>query len=105
MKEKKLIFEKKYENKKENYLIISIEQDKKSIDYKKVSEKISLLELKGQKIAVVMGSETFGVNSEVLKISDIIAEIPMYGYKNSLNVSVTTGIILYSFFDKQKVPL
>ncbi len=85
--------------KKENYLIISIEQDKKSLDYKKVSEKISSENFEYQKIAVVMGSETLGVNKEILKNSDIIAELPMYGFKNSLNVAVTTGIILYSFFD------
>jgi tRNA G18 (ribose-2'-O)-methylase SpoU len=47
-----------------------------------------------------MGNENFGVNEEILKISDQIAELPMNGFKNSLNVSVTTGIILYSFFDK-----
>jgi tRNA G18 (ribose-2'-O)-methylase SpoU len=86
--------------KKENYLIISIEQDNSSIDYKKISEKINSEEFKNKKIAVIMGSETLGVNKEVLKISDFIAELPMYGFKNSLNVSVTTGIILYSFFDK-----
>jgi tRNA G18 (ribose-2'-O)-methylase SpoU len=78
--------------KKQNFNIISIEQDSKSIDYKKIK-----LE---DKNAVIMGNENFGVNKNVLKISDQIAELPMFGFKNSLNVSVTTGIILYSFFDK-----
>lgn len=77
--------------KKESFNIISIEQDKKSIDYKEVTL--------SQKNAVIMGNENFGVNKEVLEISDQIAELPMSGFKNSLNVSVTTGIILYSFFD------
>lgn len=78
--------------KKDDFNIISVEQDKKSIDYKKI--KLT------EKNAVIMGNENFGVNEEVLKISDYIAEIPMNGFKNSLNVSVSTGIILYSFFDK-----
>lgn len=78
--------------KKENFNIISVEQNENSIDYKKIILK--------EKNAVIMGNENFGVNEEILKISDQIAELPMNGFKNSLNVSVTTGIILYSFFDK-----
>jgi len=83
--------------KKENFLIISVEQDKKSIDYKKINIE------KEEKIAVIMGNENTGVNPEVLNISDKIIELPMYGSKNSLNVSVTTGIILYSLFDKNYI--
>ncbi len=78
--------------KKENFNIISVEQNKNSIDYKKIILK--------ENNVVIMGNENFGVNEEVLKISDQIVELPMNGFKNSLNVSVTTGIILYSFFDK-----
>ena len=50
-----------------------------------------------------MGNENTGVNPEILKISDKIIELPMYGSKNSLNVSVTTGIVLYSLFDKNYI--
>jgi 23S rRNA (guanosine2251-2'-O)-methyltransferase len=69
-----------------------VEQSENSKDYKEIILK--------EKNAVVMGNENFGVNQEVLKNSDHIAELPMSGFKNSLNVSVATGIILYSFFDK-----
>ena len=80
------------ELRKKDFNVISVEQDKNSVNYKKIKLK--------EKNAIVMGNENFGVNSNVLKLSDQIAELPMNGFKNSLNVSVTTGIILYSFFDK-----
>ena len=73
--------------KKEGYLIIALEQDKKSIDYKKVKLQ--------NKNAFIMGTEVTGVSKEVLKKSDIIAEIPMLGKKESLNVSVACGIALF----------
>lgn len=45
--------------------------------------------------AIVMGSEEDGVRTEIIRISDYLAKIPMYGEIESLNVSVATGIILY----------
>ena len=45
--------------------------------------------------ALVMGNEALGVSREILEISDEIIEIPMLGYKNSLNVSVAFGIAVY----------
>lgn len=45
--------------------------------------------------AVVFGHEVFGVQQEVIDLSDGSIEIPQYGTKHSLNVSVTAGIILY----------
>ena len=47
------------------------------------------------KFALVVGNEVDGVSKEVLEISDDIVEIPMYGQKESLNVSVSTGIALF----------
>jgi tRNA G18 (ribose-2'-O)-methylase SpoU len=46
-------------------------------------------------VAYIMGSETEGVPEEVLEIVDVILEIPMLGQKESLNVSVSAGIVLY----------
>ncbi len=46
-------------------------------------------------VALVMGSEGFGVSSEVLKLCDDTISIPMQGPTESLNVSVSAGIILY----------
>tara|TARA_B100000900_G_C20382267_1_gene635088 strand:- start:41 stop:760 length:720 start_codon:yes stop_codon:yes gene_type:complete len=46
-------------------------------------------------VAIVMGSENKGINKSVLKISDEIVKLPMYGKIESLNVSVASGIFLY----------
>ena len=46
-------------------------------------------------VAIVMGSENKGINKSVLKISDEIVKLPMYGKIESLNVSVACGIFLY----------
>lgn len=48
------------------------------------------------KIALILGSETDGLTSEVLSACDAVLEIPMRGDKNSLNVSVAAGIAVYS---------
>ena len=73
--------------KKENFFIIGIEQAKNSIDYKKVK-----LE---EKNAFIVGAEVTGIPKKVLEKCDIIAEIPMRGKKESLNVSVALGIALF----------
>lgn len=51
----------------------------------------------GKKYAVVMGNEVKGVHQEVIDICHGCLEIPQFGTKHSMNVSVTTGIIIYSF--------
>jgi len=73
--------------KQEKYLIIGIEQDKKSVDYKKVK-------LQSKNVFIV-GAEVTGIPKNILKKCDIIAEIPMQGKKESLNVSVACGIALF----------
>ena len=45
--------------------------------------------------AIVMGSEEDGINSHLLKLADQKAKIPLLGSTESLNVSVSAGIILY----------
>lgn len=74
--------------KKEGWKIFSVEQDKDSINYKKASF--------GTKVLIIFGDEVKGVDKEILEISDKILEIPMKGIKESLNVSVAAGIVLYS---------
>lgn len=74
---------------REKFLIIAIEQDKKSIDYKKVKIK--------SKNAFMVGAEVTGIPQNILKKCDIIAEIPMRGKKESLNVSVALGVALFTF--------
>ena len=75
--------------KKEKFKIIEIEQDKKAINYKKLKNKNI------KNIALVFGNEVEGLLKEDLKLCDLIAGIPMHGRKESLNVAVAAGIILY----------
>ena len=49
----------------------------------------------GKKYALVFGNEVKGVDQEVVDASDICLEIPQYGTKHSLNVSVSIGIVLW----------
>lgn len=50
---------------------------------------------KNQKTAIIMGHEVFGVQQEIVDMADGCIEIPQYGTKHSLNVSVTAGIVMY----------
>ncbi len=77
--------------KKEGVKIIAVEQDEKSIDYKKINPPAGG---KGD-IAFIFGNEVKGVSKQLLKQCDQIVEIPMKGKKESLNVSVTAGIVLF----------
>jgi tRNA G18 (ribose-2'-O)-methylase SpoU len=87
--QKKNIFSLLTKLKMENFLIIGIEQDKKSIDYK-------TLQLRsGQGNAFIVGAEVTGVPKNVLEKCDVIVEIPMRGKKESLNVSVACGVVLF----------
>ena len=86
--QKKSIFPLLAKLKREKYLIIAIEQDEKSIDYKKVRLK--------QKNVFIVGAEVSGIPKNILQKCDVIAEIPMRGKKESLNVSVALGIVLFS---------
>lgn len=79
--------------KKEGFQIIAIEQDKKSIDYKKVKL--------GEKNAFIVGTEVTGIPENILKKCDVIAEIPMRGKKESLNVSVAFGVAIFGILDRR----
>jgi tRNA G18 (ribose-2'-O)-methylase SpoU len=54
----------------------------------------------GQKYAVILGNEVKGVQQEVVDICDGCIELPQFGTKHSLNVSVTAGIVIWEFFRK-----
>ncbi len=73
--------------KKAGVQIIAIEQSPDAIDYKKVKIK--------QPVAFILGNEVEGVPKNILSKVDIVAEIPMRGMKESLNVSVAAGIALF----------
>jgi len=80
--------------KEEGYTVYSIEQAEGSI----MLESLSLD--KQKKYAVVLGNEVKGVQQEVIDHSNGCVEIPQFGTKHSLNVSVTGGIIIWEFFKK-----
>lgn len=73
----------------DGFFLIAIEQDGTSTDYKSVS-------VSGKEdIAFIIGAEVDGMKKEVLEICDVIAEIPMQGTKESLNVTIAFGIAIY----------
>ncbi len=84
--------------KKEKFYLIAVEQDKNSIDYKKIT---CLPAGRNQKTkrAFVFGNEVAGLSKTILQKCDIIAEIPMKGDKESLNVSVSAGVVLFRILD------
>lgn len=51
----------------------------------------------GKPVALVLGHEVFGVDDDVLAMCDGCIELPQYGTKHSLNVSVTAGIVMYAW--------
>jgi 23S rRNA (guanosine2251-2'-O)-methyltransferase len=86
--------------------VIAVEQDERSIPLSELSGYLNtphqlspnLGEREGGEglpVAVVVGHETEGVSREVLDMADMIVELPMYGVNKSLNVMVSTGIVLY----------
>lgn len=78
--------------KKKDYEIVALEQNEKSIDYRKYK--------KSQKIALILGEEVYGIDKKILKNCDKIIEIPMHGKKESLNVSVAAGVALFRIIDR-----
>lgn len=74
----------------DGYTVYAIEQAHNSIT---LDEAVN--QLHNKKVAVVLGHEVFGVQQEVVDACDACIEIPQYGTKHSLNVSVTAGIVLY----------
>lgn len=56
-----------------------------------------------QPVALVLGHEVFGVADEVLALCDGCIELPQYGTKHSLNVSVTAGIVMYAWANRFRI--
>lgn len=73
--------------KEDGYTVVSVEQTPDSISFYdfKVPDKV----------VYIFGAEVDGVQPEIIKASDQTLEIPMVGMKESLNVSVTAGIVLF----------
>ena len=80
--------------KSSGYKLIGIEQTTDSIllpDYKPTVE---------NSLCLVFGNEVTGIDDELLPLIDQFVEIPQYGYKHSLNVSVSIGTVLYAMLEK-----
>ncbi len=80
--------------KKEDIVIISIEQ----------AENTTMLNDfdpdKNKTYALVFGNEVKGVSQQVVDASDVVLEIPQFGTKHSLNISVSTGVVIWDLFSK-----
>ncbi len=77
------------ELKRKGYMILSVEQTEGAIP-------LNELRLSGQeKIALVFGHEIRGVDQKVVDMSDMTIEIPQFGTKHSLNISVAAGIVIW----------
>ncbi|MEI6304470.1 MAG: TrmH family RNA methyltransferase [Candidatus Taylorbacteria bacterium] len=73
---------------KDGFEVVVVEQTANSRD-------ISEFE-RGQKVVYILGNEVEGVSEFLIKLADTVIEIPMKGKKESLNVSVTAGIVLFN---------
>jgi len=73
--------------KRDKIEIVALEQDKKSIDYRKYKPNFP--------VALLVGNEVKGVSKSILAKCDKIIELPMRGKKESLNVSVSFGVAGY----------
>ncbi len=80
--------------KAEGYDIVSVEQAEGSTMLNEFYPE------PGKKYAFVFGNEVYGVEDEVVAVSDLCLEIPQWGTKHSLNISVTIGIVVWDFVTK-----
>ncbi len=80
--------------KQEGYRVFAVEQVEKSIPLQEFSFGDS------EKIAIIFGNEVTGVEAEVVRNCDGCIEIPQFGMKHSLNISVAAGIVLWELTSK-----
>ncbi|GAB4252268.1 MAG: RNA methyltransferase [Ekhidna sp.] len=84
--------------KKDGFQIVAVEQ---------ADESTSLLNFQVEphnKYAFVFGNEVFGVCDQVVENADTVLEIPQYGTKHSLNISVSIGVVLWDYVAKKNLP-
>ena len=82
--------------KNKGWQIVSLEQVENSIFLDEFKPDIT------EKYAFVLGNEVFGVKQEIIDRSDYVIEIPQFGTKHSLNVSVSTGMLIWDYYSKIK---
>lgn len=79
------------ELKHQGMTICAIEQAEQTTLLQEVNE------LRGEKFVLVFGNEVDGVDQKVVDLADHIIEVPQFGTKHSLNVSVCAGVVLWEF--------
>lgn len=82
---------------KDGFQIAAIEQADQSTSLENFQPKAS------DKLALVFGNEVFGVEDEVVETADLCLEIPQFGTKHSINVSVSMGVVLWDILTKTKL--
>ena len=81
----------------EGYTVLAVEQAHQSTP-------LNRAKWQQQKIALVFGNEVTGVNEEVMSMADGCIEIPQWGSKHSLNISVSVGIVLWEMVRENENP-
>ena len=80
----------------QGFIVYAVEQAHNSITLEEVASIVESQKSKEEsRLAVILGHEVFGVQQEVIDQCDGCIEIPQYGTKHSMNVSVTAGIVIY----------
>lgn len=79
--------------KSRGYKILALEQTENSIP-------IHEYDISGDPVCLILGNEVTGVDEDLLPEIDAAVEIPQFGMKHSLNVSVASGVALYAFYEK-----
>lgn len=82
--------------KEKGYTIIAVEQAEGSVKLQEVDNQLF------EKCALVFGNEVSGVKDEVMKRVDACIEVPQFGTKHSLNISVCVGVVVWEFFKNWK---
>jgi len=80
----------------EGYRIIGVEQADQSIPLQNIETAAD------QKIALIFGNEVNGVGDEVMELLDECVEIPQFGTKHSLNISVCLGVVVWEYFKQMR---
>lgn len=78
--------------KNEGYFVTAGEQAQKSVN------SFDINSLTGNRFALILGNEVFGVSQDCIDLCDAVIEIEQRGTKHSLNVSVSGGILMYEYF-------
>ena len=80
----------------QGYGIVAVEQADEGIP-------LSSFHPDNQKLALIFGNEVSGVSEELIRLSDAVIDIPQFGTKHSLNVSVSIGIVIWDLIGKMEV--